>query len=115
MKLFAFFKTCLSALLNDRQTEREVRNWLNRHGFNGQSANFHSIELYAIQRPGWKQIYRFAGNAVNPDGARVPMFGVMSDDERVGKPKIMIFHQQREQIEFLKLISTGCIIRGQRG
>jgi hypothetical protein len=113
MKLFAFFKSCLTSLFSDRQTEREVRVWLNQNGFHGNSAIFHSIELYAIQHPGWRQIYRFAGNVLNSEGRRIPMFGVMCDDERKGKAEIKIFDQQREQIEFLKTAAEGCILRGK--
>lgn len=114
MNLIEKLKSYFRDMLKDRQTEREVRQWLNRNKYNGKSAEFHSIELYAIERPGWKQIFRFSGNAVDPTGARVAMFGVMSDDDRKGKPKIMIFDNLKDQLECLRAVSVNCIIRGQR-
>lgn len=84
-------------LIRNRVTERDIRDWLRENGYEGGSAVLDSVDLYAIKRPGWTQLFRFTGKvrpqAADGDGdadddrdevePRVPVWGIVLDDERL--------------------------------
>ena len=55
--MFGFLKK----FIKNGSTERAIRRWLDKNGFYGSSAKFDHVELHAIKRPGWLQVFRFAG------------------------------------------------------
>ena len=69
-------------MIGNRVTEKDVRNWLNQHGYFGRSAIFYELELHAIKRPGWLQIFRFHAKTKKEDGEWCELFGAVRDDER---------------------------------
>ena len=45
--------------IGNKSAEKDIRDWLAENGYLGKSAKFGEIELHAIKRPGWRQIFRF--------------------------------------------------------
>ncbi|MDA7918480.1 hypothetical protein N9X53_07275 [Mariniblastus sp.] len=120
--------------ISNRSTEADVRSWLNDNGFVGKTAKFEELELHAIQRPGWVQVFRFCARvkyhpldnaSIESDGDEVAdwqeVFGVALDDERERKQskktQIWLFNDPIEQKAKLNLISTDFLIckKGQNG
>lgn len=82
----------LSMEIGNRVTEKDIRNFLDRNGYFGRSAQFEELELHAIERPGWLQVFRFKVKAKSSsDGALVLLFGAVRDDERFKLNEIRIF------------------------
>ena len=120
--------------ISNRSTEADVRAWLNQNGFVGKTAKFEELELHAIQRPGWVQVFRFCARVkYRPFGQNnqeqctenerdwQQVFGVALDDERIRtqsmKTQIWLFKNPAEQQEKLNLISSDFLIceKGQNG
>jgi len=98
----------LSQLIRNRTTERDIRVWLNENGHYGNSAKFLSVELFAIEPPGWKQVFEFHAQVRRADsqpGEWTELWGVVVDDDRRStqdRTQISIFEspdQQRQQLE----------------
>lgn len=69
--------------LKNRVTEKDIRDYLESQGYEGPSAKFDSLELVAVQRPGWVQIFEFVVRVSQGDD-RQQFYGVAKDDERNG-------------------------------
>lgn len=108
----------MAKLIRNRVTERDIRDWMSLHGFEGGSATLDSVELYAIKRPGWKQLFRFEGKArkSSHDDENHPkkeIWGVVLDDER--KPagqrtEVAIFYSPEEQKKQLDRLAEGMLL-----
>ena len=77
-------------LIRNRSAEKDIRDWLSSQGMCGRTAEFFEIELHAIQRPGWLQVFRFEVKARNANDEILHLFGAMRADERYGNPKITV-------------------------
>lgn len=118
----------------NRTTESDVRTWLNKNGFVGNSAKFNELELHAIQRPGWVQVFKFCARVkcrpLDNEGREAEssdqlgwqeVFGVALDDERERKrdkkTQVWLFKEPAEQKEKLDLISANFLTcqKGQNG
>ncbi len=100
----------LRDLAKNRTTEKDIRAWLNANGFEGKAAHVTDVELHAVGRPGWLQIFRFRVSVES--GER---FGVVRDDERLrGKDKtqIELFESEDSQEAKLAELSEDLIVRG---
>ncbi len=87
--------------IGNRVTERDIRDDLIRLGYRGKTAKFEELELAAIERPGWIQVFRFEVHVFDEDDNRHHLYGVVRDDER-NRTEIRYFdapHAQRQQIE----------------
>ncbi|MCH2177773.1 MAG: hypothetical protein MK106_03125 [Mariniblastus sp.] len=103
-------------MIGNRVTEKDIRLWLQANGFSGQSAHFEELELYAIRRPGWLQIYRFKASVTRLAGLnneRTEIFGVVRDDETKihskNRLKIMVFEDANQCNNQLTQWSQGLI------
>ena len=104
----------LGALAKNRTTEKDIRAWLTANGFEGKKAEITGVELYAVGRPGWLQIFSFNVCVRNGD-QRHEHFGVVRDDERLrGKDKtqIELFEDAAGQQAKLAELSQELIVRG---
>lgn len=120
--------------ISNRSTETDVRSWLNKNGFVGKTAKFSELELHAIQRPGWVQVFRFCVRVkyrplddnenevgLSDQSGWQEVFGVALEDERERRQntrnQIWLFKSSVEQEEKLKLISTDFLTckTGQNG
>lgn len=113
MQLWNWLKSLLSSRVRNRVTERDIRDWLTRHGFAGDSATLVEVELHAIKRPGWQQIFRFSGSAIDAGEKRVALFGIVEDDERYRKTEITLYENARDRAVALRRVSEGYSLRRQ--
>ena len=111
----------LSNLAKNRTTEKDIRAWLNANGFDGRLAEITDVELHAVQRPGWLQIFRFhlsvRSSDDNDQRNKREYFGVVRDDERIrGKDKtqVQLFDSAELQAAELSVLSEELIVRGDR-
>ena len=119
----------MNRLIANRATEKDIRDWLTNNGYYGRTANFLQLELHAIQRPGWKQVYRFSVEAKKQVGddepeaghspGRETLYGVVRDDERneirrKEAASICVFTDEDECEDFLASCSEGMLVRGTR-
>ena len=100
-------------MIRNRVTEKDIRNWLHNNGFSGNSAHFEELELHAIRRPGWLQIYRFRVITRRLRGERTEIFGAVRDDETKtqlkNRLKIMVFEDAQQCNNQLAQWSQGLI------
>ena len=74
------------ALIGNRFIEHDLRSWLDGRGYYGRSAEVRELELAAVRRPGWVQVFRFRVRAKNQTtGEWEALTGLIRDDERVKK------------------------------
>ena len=45
--------------IGNRVTEKDIRDWLDSNQYLGSTATITDLELHAIRRPGWVQVFRF--------------------------------------------------------
>ncbi len=94
-------------LIGNNVAEKDIREHLSANGYFGRTATFVEIELHAIQRPGWLQVFRFQVNAKSTDDHWVKLFGAMRDDERFKKTEILFFSNNNKRDQVLKSWSKG--------
>ena len=106
-------------MIGNRVTEKDIRDWLDQNGFVGRSAKIEDLEIHAIKRPGWLQIFRFEAQVLtntedNP--IRQHFFGVVRDDEREQSLEkrtiVMLFDDVEARQEKLDELSEGLLRLG---
>ena len=106
----------LTNLAKNRTTETDIRAWLTANGFEWKTGQIFDVELHAIQRPGWLQIFRFRVQ-VEVNGQQREYFGVVRDDERLrgaDKTQVWLFDSEALQEAELAELSEGLIVQGDR-
>ena len=121
--------------IGNRVTEKDIRQWLDKNGFMGRSAKINNLELHAVTRPGWKQVFRFRAQVktnnqtsmeeksnTNPyesgakDSAWLQRWGIVLDDERERKvssrTQIWIFESEEEFLSKLETVSKDILTTG---
>ena len=94
---------------------------MDRNGFYGNSADIRDLELYAIERPGWLQVFRFEVRVKSRAESEEPwseMFGVVKDDERRRgdkKTQVEMFPTAQQQADKLQQWSQGLIAKSNQG
>lgn len=107
-------------VLRNRVTEKDVRSWLDKNGFYGNSAEIRDLNLYAVQRPGWLQIFSFDIRVKSREPSQDPwheMFGAVKDDERRRgdhKTQVELFSSIDQRKEKLDQWSDGLIAQGNQ-
>ncbi len=101
-------------LIGNKVTEKDLRKWLNSHGYFGSSAEIQELELHAIQRPGWLQIFRFSIRVKHEQDGWQQMFGVLRDDERYRRLDIEMFDSLEQRQVVLDEWSQGLIVKRTR-
>lgn len=101
--------------IKNRSAEQDIRDWLAENGYDGKSAQFEEVELHAIKRPGWLQVFRFALRCMTlesetAEGQRKELFGAMKDDERYGRPEVMVSEDLEIRNAKLAQWSDGLIV-----
>ena len=110
-----------SNVIRNRVTEKDVRAWMDKNGFYGGSAEIHRLELHAIERPGWLQIFSFEARVKSRKDSEHPwreLYGVVKDDERrrgANKTKVELFGSIEQQTEKLEQWSQGLIAKKTNG
>jgi hypothetical protein len=98
-------------LIKNGSAEKDIRDWLSRNGYYGASARFQEVELHAIQRPGWLQIFRFSVAAKTTEGEWQDLFGLLRDDDRYRRLEVRVFEVEPQRNELLDEWSAGLLIR----
>ena len=103
-------------ILSNKCTEKDLRDHLSKIGYFGRSANFLKLELKAIERPGWVQVFEFHVHAKKKDGVWEELFGTCRTDERSNSFDVQLLAGQDEQCEALRHITKDMIThdRGPR-
>ncbi len=117
----------MAKLLGNRVTEKDVRDWLDANGFYGRSAVISDLELHAIKRPGWRQVFRFTAqaktsvqesespsdSAEDPSITRQTLFGAILDDQRQrtedARTQIVVYDSRQERDQQLEFWSTDML------
>ncbi|NNJ26477.1 hypothetical protein [Alienimonas chondri] len=70
-------------LIGNKFLEHDLRSWLDETGHYGRSAVVEELDLVAVQRPGWVQVFRFRVRAKQKEtGEWTALRGLARDDER---------------------------------
>ncbi len=104
----------MKSLIGNKSAEKDIRDWLISNGHFRKSAKFAEIELHAIKRPGWLQIFRFHFMSVTAENESLQLFGAMRSDERYGKPNIVIHEDVATRDAQLAEWSEGLITQRRR-
>ena len=124
LKLLKHFQTRWDDWCGDSEMEKSIRRHLSQNGYYGNSAKLRSVRLVAVQRPGWRQVFRFEATArVAEDeesAATGPdchdLVGLVRQDHRRGESDVRVFRQEAERRELFARWSDGLIrLRGARG
>ena len=94
-------------IIGNKVAEKDIREFLNKHGYFGRSARFEELELHAIQRPGWLQVFRFCVQAKTIDDEWLTLYGAMKDDERFKMLEIELFDNINRRDHLLVSWSEG--------
>ena len=93
-------------MFKNRATETDIKAWLDANGWYSGSAKFHEIELHAIRRPGWLQVFRFRCEVKSrSDQQWAQLWGAVKDDEtrlrKENKTIVVVFTDPAAQHEQL--------------
>jgi hypothetical protein len=92
-------------------TEREILEWLKARNYSTDAKRLANVQLFAIQRPGWLQVFRFEVEVRDSEGHPEKLFGALRSDERFGDPTICVFETSSERDDQLHVWSQGMIVR----
>ena len=93
--------------------EKEILEWLASQDFRDNTFQIVNVELAAIKRPGWTQVYSFDLRIMGGEGMENG-FGVLRSDDRYGAPKIQVFNNEASRDRLLRKWSQGLIVRKHR-
>jgi hypothetical protein len=94
-----------------RVTEKEILEWMGRNGYRTSAADLTEVQLHALKRPGWVQVFRFQVAARDSQNRSLSLFGALRSDERYGAPEIHLFPTRAEREQLLQQWSVGLIVR----
>lgn len=98
--------TKLNGWIRNRVTEKDLRDYLTDRGFDGRGARITDLELAAIARPGWIQIFRFEVRTQDKNSNWYDFFGVVRDDERY-QMQVLLTTVEEEREERFQEWSEG--------
>ncbi|QDT39638.1 hypothetical protein [Stratiformator vulcanicus] len=101
-------------LIANRVTERDLRDWLDASGYFGRSARVTELELAAISRPGWVQLFRFAVEAKHRETEQwQSIAGFLKDDER-SRYEVRVLSDESDRDRLFAAMTDGMIAIGRR-
>lgn len=104
--------------------EISIRKHLTENGYFGGSAKLKAVRLVAVQRPGWKQVFRFectarvdSGDTQSDDPPRdEELFGLVREDIRRGESTTRVFSDAEQRRQLFRRWSEDMIcLRGSQG
>lgn len=102
-------------LFRHKTFEADIRDWLDENGYYGSSTKFEELELHAIGRPGWIQVYLFQIQAKSrEDDQWLELHGCLRDDERYKDSRIVVFDTADNRDPILAEWSKGLITKRSR-
>lgn len=101
-------------LIGNKVAEKDLRDWLSSNGYFGRTATIAQLDLVAIRRPGWEQVFRFVARAKRQDRDEWDdLRGLIRDDERHGT-SIQFTRDDAEYDALLERWSEGLILLRSR-
>jgi len=85
------------SLIANKCTEKDLRDHLTEIGYFGRSVKFLSLELKAIERPGWIQVFQFHIQAKKQGGGWEEHYGICRSDERSDAFEVQLFDREEWQ------------------
>ena len=104
----------ISRLIANKATEQDIRDYLSEVGYLGATAEFLRLELAAVERPGWVQVFEFQIQAEQQNGKWEERFGLCRTDERSATFDVQLFSSKRDQQAALERETQGMISRSRR-
>ena len=103
-------------IIGNKYTEKDLRDHLTELCYFGRSAKFLKLELKAIERPGWVQVFEFHVKAKKQDGDWEQQFGLCRSDERNNTFEVQLFSSQDRYLQAFRRESEDMITheRGPR-
>lgn len=95
--------------IGNKCTEKDIRDHMEGMGYYGRSAKFLKLELKAIERPGWVQVFEFHVQAKRHDGSWEQHFGICRTDERNNTFDVELFDHVEQQRAVFRHSTTGMI------
>jgi len=96
-------------LVANKVTERDLRDYLSSNGFYGRSARISDLNLAAVERPGWVQVFRFHVRAKRVDGDWEEHFGLVRTDERHDVFDVQLFAGEADRQSSFERDTRGTI------
>lgn len=100
--------------ITNRVTEKDLRDYLTDVGYFGRSAKIHELELVAIQRPGWVQVFRVHLDAKHQDTGWAEFWAAIRDDERE-RFEVVLFDTEETRDVQIDEWSEGLVTVHHRG
>lgn len=102
-------------LIGNKVAEKDLRAWLESHGYFGRSAEVSELELVAIRRPGWEQVFRFRVRAKRRDESGwEELTGLFRDDERKSRFEGRLTASDTDYAAAFAEWTEGMIVRQRR-
>jgi hypothetical protein len=92
-------ETPRSPVIGNKSTEKDLRDHFEEIGYFGRSVKFLKLELKAIERPGWVQVFKFHVQAKRQNADWEQHFGLCRIDERNGTFEVQLFGSPEQQQE----------------
>ncbi len=96
-----------------RVTEKEIRDWLQTRGYYGSTAKFTELELHALKRPGWVQVFRFTVEVKTKAGEWTVLHGATRSDQRASNDFAVFENPIKQRLQLARW-SDGMITRKVR-
>jgi|GEM_PF-779552 len=100
-------------LIRNGVTEKDLRNYLSANGYAGRSARVMRLELTAVERPGWVQVFDFHVYAKEQSGGWRELHGVIRADERSNQFEVS-YYDGASRSDVVRSATRG-LITGERG
>ena len=102
-------------LIGNKIAEKDLRTWLEANGYFGRSAELLELELVALRRPGWEQVFRFRVRAKRQDETGwEELTGLFRDDERKSRFEGRITPSDDDYAVAFAEWTEGMIVRQRR-
>ncbi len=102
--------------VGDREMELSIRKRLTAAGYYGNTAKLTRVQLVALERPGWVQVYRFEYSAKKVGQTEMATgegwtngFGVVSEDARKMKSEVRLFQTRSQWIDGLRTATKDLV------
>lgn len=103
------------SLIGNKVAEKDLRTWLQANGYFGRSAEVRELELVAVRRPGWEQVFRFRVRAKRQDESSWDeLSGLFRDDERKSRFEGRLTFSDADYAVAFAEWTEGMIVRERR-
>ena len=101
-------------LIGNKVTEKDIRDYLTENGYYGRSAVIRDLNLTAVQRPGWIQVFQFEVRAKSVEGEWRDLFGTCRDDEAAEEFNVFLSPDRSDRDGQVATWSEGLLTTAKR-